>query len=221
MNLRVAIFDFDGTLYSKETYQLMMEHLKNHPVYHTKYKRFFYSLLPTYIAYKLKLYPEQKMRARSMQVYLNTFKDLPQKDLENFFHEMAEKMQKDFNPQVLSRLEQHLAAKDHVMLVSGAFTPLLHAATKHLTIDTIIGTAIPFKKQKLDGEVPLYHVQGNKKTEQIQANLKEKEINWENSFAYGDSYSDLPVLELVGNPVAVRPKPQLRSIAEERNWQII
>ena len=146
--MRVAIFDFDGTLYSKETYRLMMDHLKNHPIYHSKYKRFYFSILPIYIAYKLKLYPEQKMRAQSMKLYLSTFKHLSKVELENYFTEMAEKMQKDFNPQVLSRLEQHFADKIYnVMLVSGAFTPLLHAATKHLPIDTIIGTAIPYKDQ--------------------------------------------------------------------------
>ena len=65
--MRVAIVDFDGTLYAKETFQILMDHLKKHPVYRTKYNRFFRDILPPYLGYKLKIYPEKKMKERSMQ----------------------------------------------------------------------------------------------------------------------------------------------------------
>ena len=130
-------------------------------------------------------------------------------------------MRKDFNPLVLSKIKQHVADGVHIMLVSGAYTPLLHSVTKELPIDTIIGTDIPVKKQLIDSKTPIFHVHGLKKNEKILSYLSGKEIDWSNSFAYGDSYSDLSVLELVGNPVAVQPDSKLKSIAEERMWQII
>lgn len=37
---------------------------------------------------------------------------------------------------------------------------------------------------------------------------------------YSDSVHDLPLLELVGRPVAVHPDPRLRHIARRRGWQI-
>lgn len=40
-------------------------------------------------------------------------------------------------------------------------------------------------------------------------------------YAYSDSVSDLPMLELVGNPVAINPEPELLAIAQERGWRII
>ena len=40
IGMRVAIFDFDGTLYSKETFQLLMDHLKSHPVHSQNIKAF-------------------------------------------------------------------------------------------------------------------------------------------------------------------------------------
>ena len=42
-----------------------------------------------------------------------------------------------------------------------------------------------------------------------------------NCRAYSDDTSDLPMLEAVGEPVATNPKPALRRIAAERNWQIL
>ena len=45
-------------------------------------------------------------------------------------------------------------------------------------------------------------------------------INLSRSYAYSDSITDLPMLEIVGEPVAVNPDKDLRKIAEERDWQI-
>ncbi len=43
----------------------------------------------------------------------------------------------------------------------------------------------------------------------------------EQAYYYGDSISDLPALEVVGNPVCVAPDRKLRKIAETRNWRIM
>lgn len=40
-------------------------------------------------------------------------------------------------------------------------------------------------------------------------------------YAYSDSRSDLPLLELVGHPVAVNPDATLRKIARSRNWPVV
>ncbi|MDN7241556.1 HAD-IB family hydrolase [Planococcus sp. N028] len=219
--MRVAIFDFDGTLYSKETFQLMMDHLKNHPEHSARYRQFFRAILPPYIGSKLKIYPEKKMRERSVQAYLAALETFSQHDLEKYFGEIAAKMHDDMNLSVVERLKQHVANEDYVMLVSGAFTPLLHAVTKQLPIKTIIGTEIPYKNDILDHKSPISHVQGPLKTEKIKQALEGQQIDWANSYAYGDSHSDLPVLELVGHPVCVHPEPRLRTVAEKRKWEII
>ena len=53
--MRVAIFDFDGTLYAEETFTILMKHLKEHPIYQSSYKSFYRAIVPPYIANKLKL----------------------------------------------------------------------------------------------------------------------------------------------------------------------
>jgi len=219
--LRVAIFDFDGTLYSKETFQVMMSHLKNHPEHSTRYRQFYRTIMPPYIGHRLKIYPEWKMRERSVQAYLSSLETFTKTELEQFFGEIADRMHGDMNLTVVERLKEHVANNDYVMLVSGAFTPLLHAVTQQLPIKTIIGTEILYNNNILDHQTPLSHVQGQLKTKKIKEALEGWDIDWANSYAYGDSPSDLPVLELVGHPVAVRPKPKLRTVAERRNWEII
>ncbi|MGN7386985.1 HAD family hydrolase [Sporosarcina sp. SAFN-015] len=220
--MKVAIFDFDGTLYSKETFQLLMDHLKRHPTHSSKYKAFFRRILPLYIGYKIKIVPEAKMREGSMQIYANSLQTLSKAEYEQYFDEMKEVMRQAFNEEVVEKVRQHQEEGMHVMLVSGAYTQLLDAVTDGIEFDTIIGTDIPFTAVgAFDSETEIYHIQGKRKTEMIMKTFEGKQVDWENSFAYGDSYSDLPVLELVGNPVAVRPEARLQRIAEDRNWKII
>jgi HAD superfamily hydrolase (TIGR01490 family) len=219
--MRVAIFDFDGTLYSEETFQLLMGHLRCHPVHHPKYKRFYRAILSPFIGHKLKLVPEAKMKERSMQIYLNALQISSIDELDAYFGELTEKVQEGFNPEVIARLKQHVEENIHIMLVSGAYTSLLQSVTKELHFDTIIGTEIPMNGKSINYKKPIYHIQGQRKNEKIKEVLEGKNIDWQNSFAYGDSLSDLSVLELVGNPVAVRPEPRLEAVAREREWEII
>ena len=41
------------------------------------------------------------------------------------------------------------------------------------------------------------------------------------SWAYSDSESDLPMLRLVGNPVAVNPDTELGRIARAEGWEVL
>lgn len=219
--MRVAIFDFDGTLYPQETYTVMMNYLKEHPVHSSKYKKFYKTLMKPYLAYKMKLYPEGKMKAKSMQIYLNALKDLSQEELEAYFIEMSHGMSKDLNQTVVERLKKHLIDGDHVLVVSGAFTTMLNEVTKEYAVHQVIGTEIPYSNGSLDTANEIFHIQGIRKNMMIDQALDGYDIDWENSTAYGDSISDISVLELVGNPVAVRPENRLRTIAEERKWEIL
>jgi HAD superfamily hydrolase (TIGR01490 family) len=45
-------------------------------------------------------------------------------------------------------------------------------------------------------------------------------LSLEEGVAYADSASDLPMLEVVGHPVAVNPEPKLAAIARKRGWHV-
>lgn len=219
--MKVAIFDFDGTLYAEETFKLLMNHLKEHPIYHTKYNRFYRAITPLYIAYKIKLYPQSKMKERSMQLYLNAFEGFSTAQMDAYFEEFKEKIKSGINQEVIKRLYQHQKENIHILLVSGAYTQFLHKVTDGISFDHIIGSNITFKNDKVDINTPILHINGTRKTDHILNILKDIDVDWKNSYAYGDSFSDLPVLELVGHPVAVKPEEKLRNVATERGWEII
>jgi phosphoserine phosphatase len=49
---------------------------------------------------------------------------------------------------------------------------------------------------------------------------EERGYDLADSYAYTDSHTDLPMLEIVGHPIAVNPDSELRKIAVEREWPI-
>jgi len=50
--------------------------------------------------------------------------------------------------------------------------------------------------------------------------IRKHRIDLKDSFAFGDTEQDLPMLSRVGNPLPLNPAPLLRNAAKERGWRI-
>jgi hypothetical protein len=50
---------------------------------------------------------------------------------------------------------------------------------------------------------------------------RDRDYDLSKSYAYTDSVTDLPMLEIVGHPTAVNPDADLRRIASERGWPVV
>src|SRR5699024_7423135 len=214
--MRLAIFDFDGTIYRKETFTLLMHHLKT--TYPKRYRRFFATILPVYIGYKLKIITEKNMKAKLMESYMKSLKDLTESELDAYFTDIAHEMKDDFNQSVVERLQEHKQAGDYTMILSGAFTPLMYAVDYQLlTFEShpTLGTELPRP------DYSFIHIHAEQKPVLLYNYLESVDINWDSSSAYGDSIADLSVLEMVGHPIAVCPDKPLNQVAEKQNWEII
>src|SRR5699024_3148516 len=161
--MKIAIFDFDGTLYKEETFTLLMSHMKKHPQYGSRYKRFYRSLVIPYFSYKIKLYPEEKMKANLMHKYLKAFKGLSKEELHAYFAEVAHEMETDMNQSVISRMREHAEDGYFIMIVSGSFTPLLEVIAEDLPVDHIIATEVAFTDGMFDAHAPIDHVHATRK----------------------------------------------------------
>lgn len=219
--MKVALFDFDGTIYKKETFPVLMNHLKKYPTFKNRYQKFFRSALLPYIAYKTKLYSEEKMKYVMMQKYLQTFKGVTIYELDLFFKSLVENMKADLNDTVIQRMQKHAMDGYHVMIVSGAFTPILQFMAEELPVDTFIGTDVPEKNGLYDEDIKITHVQGEWKNKLVLESVQGVNVDWAASFAYGDSASDIPLLTLVGNAVAVNPDELLLEEATNKGWEIL
>ncbi len=62
---------------------------------------------------------------------------------------------------------------------------------------------------------------GEQKITHLNAWLEETGHSLDGSYFYSDSRNDIPLLELVDNPVAVNPDPHLAAFAQKRGWREI
>src|SRR5690625_7771212 len=94
-----------------------------------------------------------------MKRYFKSLAGLTKEQLHTFFSELANKMKDDFNEKVIARIKQHAKEGIYNMVVSGAFTPLLSAATKDFPIDQLIGTEILIQNGVIKTDIKIYHIQ--------------------------------------------------------------
>ncbi len=220
--MKVALFDFDGTLYPHETFDILIEKIKKHPDYKAVYNKFIRSFAPIYVGYKLKLVSKLTMQNKALEKYIHAFKGMDKEEIENFFHEIAVNMAGDMRPTLVEQLRKLKKDNYYIVLVSGAFVPLLEALFKSETVDYIFGSVIHYNQGKLDHKKQFNRLHSGMKVKLLidHFNNRGETVDWENSLAFSDSYSDIQMLELVGNPVAVQPDEKLLKIATEKNWKI-
>ena len=70
---------------------------------------------------------------------------------------------------------------------------------------------------RLDGEP----VSDEEKAVRMRELAEDKGIDLEQSTAFGDGFADLPMLEAVGEPVAVNADGRLANVARKRGWRAV
>jgi len=100
----------------------------------------------------------------------------------------------------------------HTVLLSGTYDYLLENIGKYLGFDTVIGSKMYFANGLYSTEKELDIVIGDLKLIKLKEYFSEESVDWEASRAYADGYSDIDLLQAVGNPIAVNPYKQLKPI---------
>lgn len=121
--------------------------------------------------------------------------------------------------EALDLIHDHRMAGRLICIVSSSPVEIVEPMARMLRIDHYIASTPKVVDGRYTGELEFY-AYGPYKPEAIEKMAAEIGIELSRSFAYSDSVTDLPMLEAVGNPVAVNPDKDLRRIAVERGWRI-
>ena len=121
--------------------------------------------------------------------------------------------------EALELMHDHRAAGRLVCIVSSSPEEVVEPLAKMLYVDRYIATKPKIVDGKYTGELDFY-AYGPQKATAIKELAEELDLDLEGSFAYSDSVTDLPMLEVVGNPVVVNPDKGLRRLAVDNGWQI-
>jgi HAD superfamily hydrolase (TIGR01490 family) len=118
-------------------------------------------------------------------------------------------------------IAEHRAAGRRVYIVSAAPAEIVGPVAAHLGAHEAIATQGGVDADgRYTGEMERY-CYGPAKAALIREVAERDGIDLAASWAYSDSATDLPMLEVVGHPVAVNPDRSLRQIAELRGWAIL
>ena len=121
-------------------------------------------------------------------------------------------------PGALACLREHKQMGHRVVLLSGALDFLLDPL-KDLA-DDVLCASLAVEDGVYTGELSGAPVAGEARARMLASYARKRGVDLDRSYAYADSISDLPMLEAVGNPVAVNPDRRLAAAAKDRGWQV-
>jgi len=102
--------------------------------------------------------------------------------------------------------------------ISASHQQLVEAFCRLHEIDIAIGRKFEVVRGKLTRRSEYVHGRKHILLERV---VKEHDLDWEESYAVGDSGGDISMLELVKNPVAFNPNDELREKAMQMGWPIV
>ncbi|GCL65040.1 HAD family hydrolase [Pseudaquabacterium pictum] len=138
---------------------------------------------------------------------------------------ITEVMQPQLLPPAFDLLRQHQQAGDLVAIVTATnefiTRPIADAlGVPHLLAVRLLRDAEGRATGRIDG-VPSFREGKIARVHQWLAGLGHQLSDFSASVFYSDSTNDLPLLELVSEPVATNPSPALEAIALQRGWRIL
>jgi len=117
-------------------------------------------------------------------------------------------------------IEQHARAGRRTFLVSAAPEEIVVPVAEHLGIDEAIASRAAIDERgKYTGQAIVWN-HGAEKSRALRDAVASHDLDLRRSYAYSDSHTDIPMLELVGHPVAVNPDRVLAETARDRGWEV-
>jgi HAD superfamily hydrolase (TIGR01490 family) len=136
---------------------------------------------------------------------------------------VAETLHELIDPMVYAEavalFDEHRAAGLDVVIVSSSGEEVVGPIGDMLGVDSVIATRMAVADGAYTGEIDFY-AYGENKAVAIRELAAERGYDLAQSWAYSDSSTDRPMLEVVGNPVAVNPDKALRRHAAEQGWRL-
>ena len=207
----LALFDFDGTLYGKDSFTgfIFYVHSKRHIALQGL------KVLPYIQSYYLGFYPAHQMRPKLFQAM---FKQAEIKEIDMHAKLYAERLMQGLNPALYSQLKQHQNLGDDVVLVSASIDIYLKYVCEILSID-LICTQVEQNQQRYTGR----YLTPDCICEQKAVRIQEKyELDrYHAVYAYGNSVEDMQMLSLADFTYFAGTDAQLPDLSNHPNHRQI
>ncbi len=212
----LAVFDVDGTLVETNVveYFLWMR-LRSQPP----------EDWPAFMAQMLReaprwLYLERRSRAEFQRSFYREYNGLDYEVMKGLGREALDAVTlRRIYPEGMRRIREHKRAGHRVLLLTGALDVVVEPLAELLEVEVDCAHLLT-KEGRLTGDLQSPPPAGEARGTLLEEYAARNGIVLAESFAYADSLSDLPMMELVGTPVAVNPDARLSQVAGQRGWRI-
>jgi len=213
----VAIFDLDGTIMSTNVIeQYLWARLPE--LSRTRQLAEMGQVLRRLPSY---LRAEQRDRGTFLRAVYRRYRGADLAALERFVDtSMAPHILNRLSPEAVRRIREHRAAGHTTVLITGVVRPLTRPIQP--LFDVIVAADLAVDEEgRCTGFLTGPPVVGESRAAWLKHYAAQQGIDLDRSFAYADSHSDLPMLETVGNAVAVSPDIALMRAANRNRWSVV
>jgi HAD superfamily hydrolase (TIGR01490 family) len=116
-----------------------------------------------------------------------------------------------------SLIARHREDGHDVIIVSTSGLEIVSPIGAMLGVTDVIATRLAVAGGRYTGIVDFY-AYGQAKADHVRSLAARRGYQLEHCFAYSDSVTDLPLLDVVGHPHVVNPDRALRKVARARHW---
>ncbi|HWT22836.1 MAG TPA: HAD-IB family hydrolase, partial [Solirubrobacteraceae bacterium] len=124
-------------------------------------------------------------------------------------------------PRMLQIAYEHQDAGRPIFICTAAAQEMAELMAIVLTFDGAVGSVSEVVGGQYTGRPGGPFTYRDGKAAAIRELAAREDIDLQASWAYSDSESDLPMLRLVGHPVAVNPDAELERVARAERWEIL
>lgn len=133
---------------------------------------------------------------------------------------LSEQIAPTVHAEALELIAFHKKMGHTVVIVSASGSEIVKPVAELLGADFTIATELEVFNGKYTGQISFYAYAENKACA-IRDFAEDRGYDLAECFAYSDSITDLPMLEVVGHPNAVNPDSGLKDAAIDRSWPIL
>jgi HAD superfamily hydrolase (TIGR01490 family) len=221
----IAVFDLEGTLCQggRLIWRKLIKSCSQRPGGKvTAAGHILHQIMVSYLL-KLRLIKEYKSRPMSIKSMAFLLQGFTLEEMSQLAKAISQIVIDTLRTDVASILNNHKDRGHRVILVSNLFQPFLESVGQRLGIKTTLGTGLEVKNSRYTGQLSTPICFDEQRASMLKESFRQNnlKVDFSQSYAYGDLKWDRPVLEMVGNPVAVYPDEVLRAYAQSRGWKII
>lgn len=216
---KLAIFDIDGTIFRSSLLIELVSGLTNEGIFP---KSVYKEIEKDYFAWLDRKGSYDNYINQVLKIFLANIKGCKEEDLEKVVKKVVFS-QRDHIYRYTRKLIRELKDKGYFLLaISGSPIPIVSEFSLYNKFDSFYGSQYETKRGIFTGKITQAPVQKGKKLI-IKKFLNSSKIKFDltKSIAIGDTASDIPILEMVGRPIAFNPNLGLVKHARKKGWKIV